>query len=287
MPVECKILVATDLSARCDRCLERAMILREQLNASLVILHVLEEGNPLSAGEEQRIRELLVAEFDLGAIDADVCFAYGPVPSTIARVAEERGCSLIVTGVARFNSPRDFLLGTAVDYLVRESRVPVLVVKRRAHQPYDRLVVATDLSPVSRLALVTAMKLFPNADVRLVHVYQPEFEAFLEHDTTVPLVRNHAQAALREVISSLPVSDQERVKTVLEEGQPMAILAQHVRETGQDLLVLGTKAGRTGHAHFAGSEETWHLPSTEPFDVLIVRQVHHSRGPGEESDAVG
>ena len=38
-----KILLATDLSARCDRALERALAIAASQNAHLIIVHVIEE----------------------------------------------------------------------------------------------------------------------------------------------------------------------------------------------------------------------------------------------------
>ncbi|MGE4249300.1 MAG: universal stress protein [Parvibaculaceae bacterium] len=41
-----KILLATDLSARCDRALYRAAMLAQQWQWSLILLHVLEDRDP-------------------------------------------------------------------------------------------------------------------------------------------------------------------------------------------------------------------------------------------------
>src|SRR3546814_4410211 len=78
---------------------------------------------------------------------------------------------LIVTGVARYNSIGDYLLGTVVDHIVRRAQAPVLVGRRRPAHPYRRIVVATDLSDCSRAALLSAARLFPGADFTLVHAF--------------------------------------------------------------------------------------------------------------------
>lgn len=268
------ILVATDLSARSDRPLERALLLKRQLGASLLVLHVLEGKNQLGAEDELKLRALLQGEFGLTTEDAEICFDNGSVPETIARVAAERGCALIVTGVARYNSPRDFVLGTAVDYLVRKSSLPVLIVKRRARQPYVRLVVATDFSDAATHALLAAAELFPHAKICLVHAFQAAFQGFLEHDTTALFIREEAEKSMRRLLSELPATIQRRVEAIVEEGQPACVFSSNVCEQRGDLLVFGTKAGRAGYAHVAGSEDAWHLPRTEPCDVLIVREAH-------------
>lgn len=280
MTVHRRIVVATDLSARCDRPLERAMLLGKQLGAALIILHVLEPQRRLATDDEQRLRTLLQDEFGLAGENAEICFDYGSVPFTIAKVAKERGCSLIVTGVARYNSPGDFVLGTAVDYLVRQSSVPVLVVKRRAGRPYDRLVVGTDFSPASVRAISAAASLFPDARVRLVHAYEAAFQAFLDHDSTAPFIREEAEREMKRVAAELPEALRSKVEMVVEEGRTATVLAANVNELGDDLLVLGTWH-RRGHAHFMGSQDEWALPAKEPCDVLIVgTTVHDDRLPG-------
>lgn len=284
MSVAMKILVATDLSARSDRPLERALLLRRQSGASILILHVLEGRKQLAAEEEQRLCTVLRYEFGLTPEDAEICFDYGSVPFTIAKVAQERGCSLIVTGVARYNSPRDIVLGTAVDYLVRQSSVPILVVKRRARRLYDKIVAATDFSPAATHALLAAAKLFPDARIRLVHAYQAAFEAFLGHDSTAPFIRDEAEKEMKHVVAGLPDEVRLRVEAVVQEGQSATVLSQNVSEQGGELLVLGTWHRRR-HAHFMGSEDAWHLPRTEPCDVLIVRTPHRVSSADPEPSA--
>lgn len=278
MPAVSRILVATDLSPRSDRPLERALALGKQFGASVIVLHVLDGKKRLGSEEEQRLRALLQDEFGLSGEDAEICFEYGPVPSTIAKFADERGCSLILTGVARYNSPRDFVLGTAVDYLVNKSSIPVLVVKRRARRAYVRLVVATDFSPVATNALLAAAELFPDAKVLLVHAYEAAFEGFLEHDTTAPFIQGESQASMARLVSKLPESLQARLETIIEEGPAASVISRHVSELGSDLLVLGTRNSR-GHSHVACGSDAWELPATEPCDVLIVRQQ-----PGKDQE---
>lgn len=265
------ILIATDLSARSDRALERALLLGAQLGRPVIVLHVIHSASRIECDEEQRLRTILQDEFDLAERDVDVRFAYGSPPSVIAQVAADEGCSLIVTGVARYNSPRDFVLGTAIDYLIRKSKIPVLVVKRRARRDYQRLVVATDFSPSAEVALHKAAELFPDLQLLLLHAYEPAFEAFLSHETTAPLVREEADEALSQLIERLPASLQSRLDRVNEEGGVAAVLSRHVSDAGTDLLVLGAES-RSGHSHFLTSHDLWKLPSSEPCDVLVIRR---------------
>jgi len=49
-----KILLATDLSARCDRALDRAGILADRWDAELVALHVIEDRAALQRRSDTR-----------------------------------------------------------------------------------------------------------------------------------------------------------------------------------------------------------------------------------------
>jgi len=138
-----KIVVGTDFRAEADRAIDRALKLAEQWDAEVVLVHALDPalGEPPPRGElDRRMRAVLPDT------DRDITFRY-PLERAdyaIASVAEEMGASLIVLGVARFNSMKDYLLGTAVDYVIRHSPIPVLVVKNRPKYPYDSIACATD-----------------------------------------------------------------------------------------------------------------------------------------------
>jgi nucleotide-binding universal stress UspA family protein len=198
--------------------MDRAILLARQLDAALIVLHVPPEDPPLPAKEEQRLRANLAFDFELPD-NAEIIFRYGSVPEVIADVAANRDCSLILTGVARFNSPRDYLLGTAVDYLVRLSPAPVIVVKRRAIDPYRRLLVATDFSPCSIAALRAAAAAFPQAELKLVHSFHAAWEAFLERESTIDVIRDECDRSMKLLLDSLPEDVRSRSTAMNTEGE--------------------------------------------------------------------
>lgn len=264
------ILIATDLSARSDRPMERAILLADQLDAAVIIVHVPGSHEPLGQEQEQKLRERIQTEFDLPEADAEIVFEYGSVPTVIASVAEQRRCSLVVTGVARFDSPRDYILGTTVDYLVRRSPAPVLVVKRRPRKPYERLLVATDFSDCSAQALNAAIEKFPTAVFRVVHSFHAAFEAFLERETTIGLIREESDHAMEQLLGSLPDDARPRVEGLNVEGLLGDVIPEQLAEWRADMLVVGSH-GRGGFAHATvGSIASALLQSAE-CDVMVVR----------------
>src|SRR5690554_6939189 len=160
-----EILLASDFSARSDRPLACALQLAAQTSSALTIAHVLEKSGGIpDAPMVERLRLQLPPE----AQTAELVVRTGSAPKTLAAIAAERGSDLIVTGVARYNSIGDYVLGTAVDHIVRNADAPVLVVRRRTDGPYRHIVTATDFSDCSRAALLAAARLFPDIRITIV-----------------------------------------------------------------------------------------------------------------------
>src|SRR3546814_15663130 len=110
---------------------------------TLTIAHVLKREGPQSGPETvARLR----AELPPAAQNADLIVRAGSAPKGLAQIAAERGSDLIVTGVARYNGIGDYLLGTAVDHLVRNAPAPVRVVRCRPVVSYERVLGSTELS---------------------------------------------------------------------------------------------------------------------------------------------
>ena len=264
------ILIASDLSSRSDRPLERALRLAEERSSRLILLHVIDADGEGGPERERQARRLISADLGSRAAELEIEIAHGSVPNTIADVAGARRCALIVTGVARFNSPLDFVLGTAVDFLVRHASMPVLVVKRRPQAPYRRLLAATDFSGCSRAALEAAAALFPEAEFRLLHASHAAYEAWLDKAATTEAIAEEAEREMQLFVEALPDALRARIETKIEIGELSDAVEHGIGEGGCDLLVLGTH-GRGGFAHATIGSRAAELLVSASSDVLMVR----------------
>ena len=104
----------------------------------------------------------------------------GNAVDVILRATDAYRCDLIITGIARDETLGRFILGTTVDRLLRNSSVPVLVVKQRARSMYRSVAVAVDLSVASRRALQTATAFFPMARLSIFYAYRAPMAAMAE-----------------------------------------------------------------------------------------------------------
>src|SRR5690606_15757789 len=124
-----KILLATDLSSRGDRALDRAAQLAKDWKAELLVLHVLDPSEgfierrhlddlpswrrpPDRRGlAEARVRRDLPEAFGPALVRVEE----GDPVAVIDEVAKAEGCDLIITGVARDETLGRAFLGATVD----------------------------------------------------------------------------------------------------------------------------------------------------------------------------
>lgn len=269
MAVVFETLLASDFTARSDRPLDRALRVTGEKDGKLVIAHVLEKG---SGDLDPAIVERLRMDLPREAHGAELVVRAGSAPKVLAQLAAERDSDLIVTGVARYNSIGDYVLGTAVDHIVRHANAPVLVVRGRAHGPYAHMVVATDLSDCSRAALLAAAKLFPDTAITLVHAFHVPFEGWLKSDDVKQDVQAEAQEELDAFLAHPDLAAlKAHIEPLIEQGETSSVVVRQLNRTGADLLVLGTH-GRSGFAHATIGSQAEALLAAVSVDVLMVRE---------------
>ena len=271
-----RILFATDFSGRCDRPLERSLRLARRWRSSLILLHVLEPpSSDLTDGEcraeEARIEKKLRSEALGAEVEIRTMIAKGPIPATIARVAEETDADLIVTGVARYNGFGDFILGTNVDRLVRRTDVPVLTVKERATSDYRNLLVATDFSNCSAMALEAAAGFFPDAALNLAHAYQVPLEPILGREAHAPALQAEIARELDDFLNNVHVSTEvrERIDIHVDYGEIRQVIGGLVESMEIDLAAIGTH-GKSGFVAATIGSDAKKLLESLACDVLLV-----------------
>lgn len=267
-----EVLLASDFTARSDRPLDRAARLAAERKGKLVIAHILEDTSK-NASDQKDIIERLRADLPEQAAGAELVVRSGSAPTMLAAIAAERGSDLIVTGVARYNSIGDFVLGTAVDHIIRNARVPVLIVRRRPNHSYRRLLVTTDGSDCSRASLLAAARLFPDIPITVAHAFHVPFEAWLNTDEVRQYMRTVAQRSLDVFLSHQDITSDimKRIEALVDEGELGNVVARQLSRTGADLLALGTH-GRSGLAHATIGSQAEALLEAVDVDVLMTRE---------------
>ena len=243
-----KLLLATDLSAHCDRALERARLLAAEWQAELAILTVHEgpdvpaevigwlHGDREQHGAEAAAQRALLRDFEGSGINPSLHLADGPVADAIPAAAARLRSTLVVSGSARAETLGHLLLGSTVERLARTLTQPLLVVRQRARTPYRRILVPTDFSAASRLALETAFSLFPDCAITLFHARQGGTEALAGQTGAAP-ARDECARFLDGC--RLPPGARARLEVVIAAGSLDSLLARHVQEHAIELAVIG------------------------------------------------
>lgn len=287
-----RILLATDLSGRGDRALDRATQLANAWDAELVVVHAL-EGDGFTAPEYQGLPSWRRPPNSIPMLEAQIrddirgpCprlkihVEEGPTLRVILEAQEREQCDLIVVGLGRqrvFGWPP---LGKTIDELFRQSPVSVLVVKRRPAGPYAHLLVGTDFTEEARLGLETAARFFPQATVALMHAFEMPYRALLIDSQLSRDFGEMERATLKAFADEAQLASgvRERLRPLIEHGAPELMLSSYVLEQGADLTVIGAyERSRLFHAMVGGKGPR--IVEAVPSDVLVVRAQRPAAAP--------
>ena len=283
------ILLATDLGARSDRALDRAVQLAKGWQSPLVVATVIEAGAgriDLMAlrdppdwyrGEdpEQVAERQLLEAMSAQGVDAEFRVERGPPGDRLLEVAEAEGCDLVVAGVARHESLGRAVLGSTVDRLARRSPVPVLVVRGRVQGPYRRMLVASDWSASAEHAMRTAMAMFPQSAITVLHGYEVPMAGLMDttREQMLAAVRDQALADGREFIARCqPPGGVGSVSLVVERGDPSLLMRMYASQYPVDLAVVATH-GRSALLDVMLGSVAQRLLEDLPLDTLVVRKA--------------
>ncbi len=285
------ILLATDLTSRCDRAMQRSLQLAKLWKSRLVILVVIEPDYTSSPPElsnlpswrrptdPRRIAEVQIRRQFGGSVnDAEIRVVEGKPGSAIEEAAREVGADLIVTGVARDETFGRYLLGSTVDWLARQTSVPLLVVKSRVW-PYEEILVATDFSETSRQALIAADRFFPTAPLTALHAFGAPTAGFRDNAGSRDLWKVQEKQACEDFIqtANLSFEGRARVRVLVEYGSPEVLVRQYMLDKEVELVVVGAQ-GATGLLDRRLGGTAKRILEFAPSDVLLIREPRAVRG---------
>lgn len=277
-----RLLLATDLSVKCDRALDRAAQLAGEWHAEMIALNVLDPAATPDqalawangASEEQLLqvaREQL--RRDMVGINASATLRIvrnTDPAAAIADTATRSNASIVVTGIASNETFGRFLLGSTVEQLARSLTQPLLVVRNRVSASYQRIVVASDFSEASRPALQTAAALFPDRELTVFHAYDKPLSGLSTDSPPSPDAIAQAQGEFAAWLHASALPAHARVSLVVERGPTEIALTRYVRRHAIELVALGNQGSSDIIDLLLGSTAA-KLLEWLPCDILLVR----------------
>ena len=276
-----KLLMATDLSARSDRAMQRALALAHQLGASLEVIHIVSRTVPASIVEEYEssarttIEQFLESLLPSAVVKPQISIISGYDDEEILCHAQETGAELIVLGITRHSS-HELFCGTTAERVIRMGNLPVLLVKDPAGHHYERVLVATDNSPAAQRALECAAAIAPDAKFHLLHIVDVPFTGFLGPESQAQIrqeqernFKNAFEEGVRAQVERLG-NGGLRATFHIEEGDILSVIRDQAAHLKPDLLAIGSH-GRSVLRHALIGSVAGSLLSDPPVDVLATK----------------
>lgn len=177
------ILVAIDFSETSFTVLEKAFSLAEKHNGEIHVIHVVEESWFALEKEIKSIQEHSWSKLEKQFPQLNKKFFYcvqGNVVREIAELSEKLDISLLVLGSSGENYMfKELLVGSATKNIIRNSTVPVLVIKNEEMLNPTHILIPTNFSDHSRALVHYTASIFPEAKLTLLNIYDVPFEGRL------------------------------------------------------------------------------------------------------------
>lgn len=248
-----RLLCATDLTPRSDNAVRRTALLAQRMNARAIFVHAVGE---VPSGREGRMK--VNRAYVRLALESERAMSHAPENSTIA---VRPGKPLeVITVAAREHDPDvivmappkrrriDVITGTTTERVIRGTQHSVLLAGRPAERAYQRVVLATDLSPASEhvARTVASMGLLEHAYAWVVHAFHLPYDDIVTSDRLADEERRVHRRAWKEVVTRDVLRtlasagvDLSRVQVHAELGNPMQAIEHAMERLDPELLVIG------------------------------------------------
>jgi nucleotide-binding universal stress UspA family protein len=249
-----RILVGASLTDGRDAAFERGLALARASAAEMYLLHAVPANQPFSFGGTHRLKR--TAELRSRAEQAGVVVRtveqHGDPAEIIELHANARAVDLIVIGADRTLGSRWLRRPSIAERVLRRTTKPTLIVPidDDAESGFGNLLVAVDLSPVSKRLVDYAVQLPGDDSLRLTVVHAAkniESAAAVQSPARwkVPEYRTYvledARRQLEAVVADVPSVIDTRVQ--LATGSHAKVIVKEAEAVNADLIVVG-RSGR-------------------------------------------
>lgn len=278
-----KILVATDLSKATDQLLETASFVAKAFHSEIHLVHVIPdvEDSPLAlemvkdaTGKQlERIRAEIAGA---GIKVADPVVEIGTPFARILEQAELHNVNTILMGPGSKPARDKIQLGITAERVMRRGGKPVWLVKPNSPVIVQKVVCPVDFSESSKRALRNAVHLSRRfkAELSVLNVTPPLKDFFLGLRKVPPQQQQeYARQQQERFARFLKGFDFHNVNwhEVTLSGKPEREILRYTRETGCNLLVMGT-VGKTGAPQVQMGKVAEKVIREMPCSVIAVKQ---------------
>lgn len=204
------LVVPIDLTPSSDRVVGRLVLLPLAEDARITLLHVVPGGlsheqriaerdaRKAIAEEARHLRALMDGRLVPKRFAIEPLVRCGAAATEIASCAFESNAELIVMGRGGTSPFRDAFLGSTAERVIRQARLPVLVVRLPARREYSRPALALDLDSAAQQVVGFLLRILPapRAPVEVIHAFNAPYHG-LVYPSLPDEVARHAKDELR------------------------------------------------------------------------------------------
>jgi nucleotide-binding universal stress UspA family protein len=222
----------------------------------------------------------------LGNIRVTTALEDGPVTSTLADYATKHNVDLIVMSSHCRGGMKRLTLGSVTDYLVRNTNIPVLVVRPSAsvveaapERVFNRIAVPLDASELAEevLSEVSELALKFGSMVSLVHILTPETYSQKEimqpglpwWDEDIAIANSY----LEEVAAHLTAQGLTVSKDVVLSDNIASAILDYATRTRADIIALATR-GKGGIGRLVFGSVADEITRRSPISLLVLHPRH-------------
>jgi nucleotide-binding universal stress UspA family protein len=251
-----KIIVPIDFSVHSENALKVAASLARKNKAEIIVLNMLEMSDIMltSTGGDQKEKAMFyykLAEQELTIflkkeyleyIKVTPIIKHFKVFSEVNDIAVKHDADLIVMGSHGASGVKELVIGSNTERVVRNSNIPVLVVKNElSNVDFKNVVFACDFSEETIKPYINVLKMFDHSKINLVYVNLPNnrFKSSTE-------IEKSAVDFLMKADGNL-----DRMKDVhfVSDYTPEDGILNLSKKINADIIAIPTH-GRKGIAHF-------------------------------------
>lgn len=286
------LLVPIDLTPGSDRVLGRLSLLPLADDATVTLLHVVPGNLPprdRHSAVHDASKALASEARHLGkalprGVSIRPMVSVGGAAKEIGTGAKKVKAELVVMGRGGARALRDAFLGSTASRVLRQARLPVLVVRLPARTAYSRPALALDLdrAALDVVAIMLRVLPAPRPRVEVIHAYDIPYRGLMypslsreETDEAKDELQRKATHEVTKLLGTalaklnIPREEAPSWKMHVRYGSPRLVVEKAMKRADTDLLVLGTR-GYSGAAFvFLGSVAGDLLRETT-CDVLVV-----------------
>lgn len=293
MKEKAPIIVGIDFSTASPFVLRQAVHIGSLTGSPVVAVHVLSAsilhhwagGDPqgtahisLARQAESRLADLVQDEVADAGVLFEVCV--GRPAEELSRIVRERNAALLIIAA---NDMTKKHLGSIASRCTRSVPTDVLIARDWQSGNFKKIIACTDFSASSGKLLEksVAMAEANSAALEVVHVMYPPGKDYWGASIDDPgdgtlsyteRVRNKAQERMSRSLAPYAgrLESLEHTHVILESTAPSVALTYHIKGSGADLVVLGTRVHSKLASIFVGSNAE-KLLHDAPVSVLAVR----------------